>query len=117
MTVLLTDPIPYFVDGDGFLPVVFTRPKVWLHTLLPLATSATDTEVALVCFIASRTAWRPALIVVVKVGAGGFFAGTDAWAAGTPPMTVAVATVAVRILMMRIVGLSCHAGPRCTARH
>ena len=95
VTVLLTDPIPYFVVGEGFLPAVLTRPKVWLHTLLPLATNATETDVAFVCFMALRTAWRPSLMVVLNVGVG-FLPATDACAAGTPPMSVALATVAMR---------------------
>ena len=66
VTTLPTDAIPYFVVGDGFLPAVLTRPKVWLHTVLPLDTNATDADVAPVCFNVDRMALRPALIVWVN---------------------------------------------------
>ena len=53
VTILLTDPTPYRVVGDGFLPAVLTRPKVWLHTVLPSDTNATDADVDLVSFNAA----------------------------------------------------------------
>ena len=72
VTTLLTDPTPYRVVGDGFLPAGLTRPKVWLHTILPSDTNAIDADVDLVSFNAVRTALRPSLIVVLNVGDGCF---------------------------------------------
>lgn len=100
---LLTDPTPYCVVAEGFLPAGVIRPNVWLHTGSPSTTKATDAEVESVCLSAFRTALRPSLIVVLNDGAGGFLAATDeAWTAGIPPSTVTLATAAVTTWMMRM---------------
>lgn len=67
---LLTDPTPYCVVAEGFLPAGVIRPNVWLHTGSPSTTKATDAEVESVCLSAFRTALRPSLIVVLNDGAG-----------------------------------------------
>ena len=72
--ILLTDPTPNLVVAVGFLPALLMRPKVWLHTVLPPDTRATDADVDWVSFNAARMAWRPALIVVLKDSCLDFFA-------------------------------------------
>jgi hypothetical protein len=104
------------VVEDGFFPALSTRPNLWLHTRVPLETNATDTEVAFVCFITDRTALRPCWIVVLKVGGGCFCVISAAWTAGTPPITVAVATADVKILTTRMNGLPATRGRGAMSR-
>ena len=69
---------------------------------------------AFVCFMALRTAWRPSLMVVLNVGGASCRRRTPAPQA--PPMSVALATVAMRSRVTHMsLDLSGHATSRCSA--
>ena len=92
--------MPNMVVSDGFLPAVLTRPKVRLHTVLPLGHQRHhDADVAWASFNAARMALRPAFLVLVPLvrtssssAVGVVWTVSAAWAVGVPVTKVVAAT-------------------------